>query len=274
MVYCYDLSQDKWTTLPPLSVRYFGVGQVASKVVAVGGKKKIDERATDEVLTYDERLQKWKQTIPPLPTARFASGVLSLRSALIVVGGRHTPSSYTDVVEVFRPDMFQWYSADPLPTPCSGLSLIANNDACYVLGGYRYLSRLNQALCASLKDLVLSAVPANQINNSAAGDSATVYAESAWKALPNVPCNQPTAADIAGSLLAVGGKKLTSGANGKEIYMYLPANNSWVYFCDLPTPQFCSAVAVLSSTEILVIGGYGDHDRMNSVSLGTLHFKI
>ena len=270
-VYCYNLSQDNWTTLPPLPVRYFALGQVEGNLIAVGGKKKLDQRATNEIYSYDERTRKWKQTIPPMTTARFSSGILSLQSALIVAGGRHTPSSYTDIVEVYRPDMFQWYISDPLPTACSGLSLIAIEDTCYALGGYKYLSRLNQALYAPLKDLVLNAVPANQTTS---GDGHCLDTQSAWKTLPNVPNTQPVAADLAGSLLAVGGKKPSTGANGKEIHMYLPAYNSWVYFSDLPAQQFGTAVAVLSSTEILVIGGYGNKDRMNCVALGTLHFKL
>ena len=38
IVYCYDPSQDKWTTLPPLSVCYFGLGQVNGELIAAGGK--------------------------------------------------------------------------------------------------------------------------------------------------------------------------------------------------------------------------------------------
>ena len=64
-VYCYDLAQDKWTTLPPLPVRWFGLGQVNGKLVAVGGWKRDRKGKTNEVYTYDERSQKWKQTIPP-----------------------------------------------------------------------------------------------------------------------------------------------------------------------------------------------------------------
>ena len=37
IVYCYGPSQDKWTTLPPLPVKYCGLGQVNGKLVAVGG---------------------------------------------------------------------------------------------------------------------------------------------------------------------------------------------------------------------------------------------
>ena len=82
LVYCYNPSQDKWTSLPPLSVRYFDLGQVNGKLIAVGGEKKGTENETSVVYTYDERSQKWKQTIPPMPTARWSPDVLSLQSAL------------------------------------------------------------------------------------------------------------------------------------------------------------------------------------------------
>jgi outer membrane protein assembly factor BamB len=90
-IYCYDPSRGKWTTLPPLPVKYFGLGQVDGKLVAVGGVKKIEEEETNKVHTYDERSRKWKQTIPPMPTARDSPGVLSLQSALVVANG-NTPS--------------------------------------------------------------------------------------------------------------------------------------------------------------------------------------
>ena len=94
IVCCYDPSQDKWTTLPSLPIRWFGLGQVNGKLVAVGGQNKIDKERTNKVHTYDERSRKWKQTIPPMPTARDSPGVLSLQSALVVAGG-DVPYSYS-----------------------------------------------------------------------------------------------------------------------------------------------------------------------------------
>ena len=49
MVFCYDPSEDKWTTLPPLTVRCFGLGQLDGELVAVGGVKKRDSEVTREV---------------------------------------------------------------------------------------------------------------------------------------------------------------------------------------------------------------------------------
>ena len=82
IVYSYDPSQDNWTTLPPLPVSWFGLGQVNGKLVAVGGENKGDNSTTNEVYTYDKRSKKWQQIIPPMPTARCWPDVLSLSQHL------------------------------------------------------------------------------------------------------------------------------------------------------------------------------------------------
>ena len=264
IVYCYDPSQDKWTTLPPLPVRWFGLGQVNGKLVAVGGRKKSSITA-NEVHTHDERSQKWKQTIPPVPTATWSPEVLSLQSALVVAGG-YTPSD-TAAVEIFKPDTSQWYRTDPLHRHCRDISLVAIGNTCYALGGYNG-SHLNQALYASVDDLLRNAVPANQTTHSGSSDT-----RSAWKMLPNTPTYQSAAAVLAGNLLAIGGLKTSEGGvNKKEVYMYSPSTNSWIYISDLPAPRYGTAVAVLSSTEILVIGGWSG-GYMNTVYKGTLHLN-
>ena len=266
-VYCYDISQGEWTTLLPLPVKWFGLGQVNGKLVAVGGRKKSNYDETNEVHTYDKRSQKWKQTIPPMSTARWSAGVLSLQSALVVAGGR--TSYYTSAVEIFKPDTSQWYRTDPLPTACVHIALVALGNTLYALGGYKDLSPLNQALSASVDDLLGNALPANQTAQSGSSDT-----QSAWKSLPDTPTYGPAAAVFAGNLLAVGGYKeapldLVVSPGIKEIYMYSPSTNSWIYISDLPAPRSRTTVSVLSSTEVLVIGGWAD-DRVNTVYKGTL----
>ena len=258
----YDPSQDKWTTLPPLPVRWFGLGQVNSKLVAVGGEKLqlSDHQPTNEVYMYDERSQKWKQTIPPMPTARWYPGVLSLQSALVVAGG------HTNRVEIFKPDTSQWYRTDPLPIARYHEFLVAIGNTCYALGGDGGLLHLNQALYASVDDLLGIAVSANQTTHSGSSDT-----QSAWKTLPNTPTYQPAAVVLAGNLLAIGGDETSEGegADMKEVYMYSPSTNSWIYISDLPAPRSSTTAALLSSTEVLVIGGYGG-GKVNTVYNGTL----
>ena len=267
VVYCYNPSQDDWTTLPPLHVRYFSLGQVNGQIVAIGGKKNNDSRS-NEVYTYDERSKKWKQTIPPMPTAKSSPGVLSLQSALVVAGGATSSKEYTAVVEIFKPDTSQWYTTDPLLTACCHASLVAIGNTYYALGGFKHPSNLNQVLCASVDDLLRNAIPASQATPSDSGDTRSV-----WKTLPDTPTYAPTATMLAGQLLTVGGMETSrGGTDKKEVYMYSPSANSWIYISDLPAPRSGTAVAVLSSTEILVIGGWSD-GRLRTVYKGTLHLN-
>ena len=198
-----------------------------------------------------------------MPTARDSPGVLSLQSALVVAGG-DTFFTYIDAVEIFKPDTSQWYRTDSLPRACFDISLVAIGNTCYALGGYGG-SFLNQALYASVDDLLGNAVPANQTTHSGSSDT-----QSAWKTLPKTPISGPAAAVLAGSLLAIGGDEIsTGGANMKAVYMYSPSTNSWIYISDLSAPRSHTAVAVLSSTEVLVIGGR-DGINVNTVYKGTL----
>ena len=269
IICCYDPSQDNWTTLPPLPVRYFGLGEVNGKLVAIGGRKKSDCRVTNVVYTFDERSNKWKRTIPPMPTARDFPGVLSFQSALVVVGGAFLIGSYADVVEIFKLDTLQWYTTDSLPTACSDISLTVIGSTCYALGGYNG-SPLNQTLYASVDDLLHKAVPANQTTHSR-GSSDTL---SAWKILATTPTYRPAAAVLAGGLLSIGGDETSNGgADQREVYVYSPSTHSWIYISDLPAPRSLPKAAVLSSTEILAIGGWCG-GRVNSVYKGTLQLKL
>ena len=273
IIYCYDPSQDTWTTLPPLPVKWIGLGQLNGKVVAVGGKRKSDGRRSNEIYSYDERTKKWKQTIPPMPTARHAPGVATIQSMLVVAGGSILTGTYTNVVEIFKSDTSQWYTTDPLPIACDDIPLVAIGNLCYALGGYETSSQLNQALCASADDLLRNAVLADQTAAQSSGCDCNTKSP-AWQPLPNTPNYEPTSAILANNLLAVGGREMpNAGAIKQEVYMYSPSTNSWIYFSDLPAPRHRAAVAILSSTEILVIGGWC-YGRVNTVHKGSLQCTL
>ena len=266
IVYCYDLLQENWTSLPPLPIRYFGLGQVGGRLVAIGGKKKNDDRKANDVYTYDERSNKWKQTIPPMPTARDNPGVLSLGTALIVAGG-DTLGGASDVVEIFKPDIAQWHTSNPLPTPCCELSLVAIGNTCYAIGGYTYPSYLAQALRASVDDLLQNAIP-TKARLIRTGD------QSPWMSLTDTPLYQPTATVLAGNLVAVGGKESSQGvADMKEIYIFSPSANSWIYVSDLPAPRSCSAAVHVSPVELLLVGGWCG-GSVSTVFKGTVHLNL
>ena len=256
--------------------------------MAVGGMSIMDSDTSNVVYTYNEQSKEWKQTIPPMPTGRILPSCLSLQSALIVAGG--VCDSFlmdgTNVVEIFKPDASQWYTANPLPTPCVAISLVEIGNTCYALGGFspQLLIRLNQSNFASVDDLLLNAIKSTPIRESDVDDNNKI--PSSWKELPYTPTFKPTGAVLFGNLIAAGGTVAK-----KEVYMFSPASNSWVYISDLPAPCHGAGVASLSPSDILVGGQNNDNHLLsvrvsslfnsprpmcgiNSVYKGTLKFKI
>ena len=265
-VFCYSPSEDTWTTLPPCPVRYFGLGQVRGKLVTVGGRKKSDGEITNEVYEFDEGTQTWKPSIPPMPTARHSPAVLSHHSALVVAGGKtgHTRNSRTKAVEVFREETSQWHTTEPLPFRWYDASSLLINNRWYLLGGGaegEYKS--NRALCAHVDLLLQRTLDGNRASTDSNG--------TVWEVLPNTPLYAPAAATFGTSLLAVGGTITSGSATHPQVTVdvYFPCTNTWINISDLPAPLVCAATAMLSPTELLIIGGF-NKGRLNKVYKGLL----
>ena len=138
---------------------------------------------------------------------------------------------------------------------------------CYALGGVgEAYTCLNQPHYAPVDDLLQNAKLACQYETH----------RSAWKRIADTPTYEPTTAGLAGKLLVIGGRNTSEGgADMKEVYMYSPSTNSWIYISGSFTMWSCTAaVAVLSSTESLVIGGWCGSDRVSTVFKGTLRLKV
>ena len=76
---------------------------------------------------------------------------------------------------------------------------------------------------------------------------------------------------LMGSLLIAGGGDSSIGeADRKEVYIYSPSTNSWIYISDLPAALSRTTLVELSSTEVLVIGGVTNGERVSTVYKGTL----
>ena len=269
-VFCYSPSENTWNTLPACDVCWFGLSQVRGKLVTVGGRKKSDRKVTNEVYEFDEVTHSWKQSIPPMPTARRSPAVLSHHSTLTVAGG-NTGHGRTAVVEVFREETSQWHTTEPLPFRwCDPSSLLISN-RWYLLGGSAEGEDYSNRTVSARVDLLLQkALPHDQASTDR--DSTN---NSAWEVLPNTPHYTPATATFGAALLAVGGTTTNEYPSNPQaaVHVYSPCTNAWIHISDLPAPRMWTATAMLSPTELLVIGGWNNRRRQNSVYKGLLRIE-
>ena len=189
-VFCYSPSEDTWNTLPACPVQYFGLGQLRGNLVTVGGIQK-SGGVTNEVYEFDGVTQSWKQTIPPMPTARRSPAVLSHHSTLTVAGGNTgiAYSARTSVVEIFIEETFQWHTTEPLPFRWRGASSLLVNNRWYLLGGgAEEETNSNRVVCAHVDLLLQKVLPHDKASTDR--DSTN---NSAWEVLPNTPHYAPAA---------------------------------------------------------------------------------
>ncbi len=259
-VHCYDPPQDVWSTLPRLPytslahahlpVRYFGLGEVKGELVAVGG---IDSFSRSNVVHVFSKGRNWKRTIPPMPTARYSSAVISLSTHLIVAGGQLDYGVFTDIVEIYNISTSQWSETDRLPYACRDQKGIVYNNTVYLMGGFDG-NHLNK-VCAAQVDKLISA--------DRQDDGSANKADSVWNTISNTPSYRPSPVTISDTLFAVGGKD--SDEATQRIYAYSSSMDSWLYVSDLPSPIAYPATVSLSPTECLMIGGLNNGKTQSTV---------
>ena len=261
----YDTKSDQWSVLPPCPVMNFGLGQLSGKLIAVGGCAKIESlsgllgscgvseinHSIGNVYTYDEESQQWENVIPPMPTPRALSNVVTCGSIFAACGG----VGKNRLVEVFKSKKKgKWFTGASLPDACSYTQVAVVNDRCYLGGGGLFISN-RFLMSASLPRLVQShTLPYCQKSS----EVSSAQHQPVW-----TKCQMPhygsALASMGEVLLALGGCKYpisnSSSLCNDDIHAYCPSTESWIKIGCLPH-ACCSATAEqLPSGEVLLIGG-------------------
>ena len=248
-VFEYSIEEDFWHTLPPVSVRLFGLGQLMEELLVVGGR--VDhQHISDRTYIFDRYTQLWRETAASLNTARFSPSILECESTIIVAGGvgkkGERELGIISSVEVLNPDTFEWVHTGDLPAPaCMSFSSPAVvGGTIYLLGGYMAqtaISASSHAHCSCPSSIF-----------SASGMKLDL-----WKRLPDVPYLQTTAVSLGGCLLTLGGTdKPYSEPVQQKIHAYDASTESWVGAGHLPYACCHCAAVALPNGELLLMGGW------------------
>jgi len=148
----------------------------------------------------------------------------------------------------------QWLTANSLPHPLSLASATVCGDRLYMLKAE--LDSRTQSLTCSLTDLLHSCQPPSVPSLGERLWRALSLADQrqVWQNVANVPVGWSTCTTINGQLLAVGGSDSSSDTTD-AVYRYNPTSNSWKVISHMPTARYCCLVAVLPSSELMVVGG-------------------
>ena len=244
-VYSYTLASDKWTKLPRCENERFGLAIVNNEVTTVGGCA-VGSKAVNSLASWYEGSllgwgAKWRELLPPMPTARVSPATATTPAHLIVAGGWTSPhiGEQLPTVEILDTNTLQWSSTSNLPKAMGYLHMI-------LCGEHLYLSEHSNTFSCSVEELLKSRKPASTNSNDGG---------SVWTKLEKIPAPYDASlATLRGQVLAIGGSDQFATPTG-AIHQYNRNTNSWSVIGEMPTPRARPLVAVLLSNELIAVGG-------------------
>ena len=268
-VFQYNASQNEWSHLPPHHMVGFAMAQFTGSLITVGGTMQNDT-ICGKVYRFQDKSQKWEEFLKPMPTGRAHLSVATTQSAIVASGGvtdvRGDKPVACATVEVFSSETSRWHTAEPLPVPCWGRTSTIIADTWYLLGGTGAVGKdITGVLYAPLATLVQNPLAVRRFTSPASHMLA-------WKTLPNTPLKNSAAASLSGNLLAVGGRSGKTTAS-HTVHVFFPITNSWVRVTtgDLLEPRYNCTTVLLSSNQMLVVGGFDDQRKISkTVFLGSI----
>ena len=258
----YNLSSRKWSNLPKCPYHYSSLAVINGQLTVIGGCKDMfkEDTHTSKLLS----LPGYKEIFPPMPTKRRSTTAVTSKEHLIVSGGATgiLGADRIITVEMMDTKSLVWSTVASLPHPHNFASGMICGDQLYMLGGLDDKGATKSMLTCSLTELLQSS-------------SSSSSSSSVWHRVADAPAYYSTCAAVNGELLAVGGCdkdfKPTSA-----IHQYNPTTNSWDLISNVPTARYRSLVAVLPTSEMLVVGGMIDqrHHAIDIAEVANIHLKL
>ena len=244
IVMTYDISTEKWATLPPYRTWDFAMTAINNQLVLVGGDEHGGGGKSKVIGVWDADSKQWTYPYPEMHTARAGCSAIVHNEWLVVVGGWSQGARLSSSVEVMNTHNKQWYAGPPTPLPWENMKIATVGDECYFMGGYTATSRFptNTVYSVSLSALTTGL------------NSSTIKGQKIWKEISGLPTTCSTPFSISGSLLAVGGED-KDGKTVTAIHLYQLDTGEWVKVGDLPTLRRNCTCAMIKDEEIVVAGG-------------------
>ena len=228
-VYKYEWDTDEWDQLPSCPNRNSGLVVINGELTAVGGWS---GSRTNTLVTLREK--EWVKEYPPMSVSRSdPATVITPGNYIIVVGG--FVGRWCSAVELLNLQRRQWFKLQDLPQPLPYPSAVLHDDQMHVIGegshGYR----------RSLPELT-STNPKVSVLQSRT---------TTWVALPLLPVEHATTANLCGQVVIVGGSRGSSAVSS----IHQLVDGQWAEVGTMAGGRRSCLVANRSPDEIIIVGG-------------------
>ena len=267
-VYYYQclMGRDKWSSLPKAPYVNFSLAIVNGFPTTIGGCKTVgSDQPTNTLLSLisEGTKKKWVESIPPMPTHRQESAVISTDHFIVVIGGRGIGGNRLSTVEVFKHDNKQWHVAGCLPLPLTRPTATICGDEIFVGSGSPSQGAVSKSVYCSTMSKLLSpyyTFPASSPRNACGRQ------HSAWREIAGIQADHFTLCNLSHKLVAVGGVEM-SHCISSAVSKYDSDKNKWEVVGHINHGRYLSLAATLGGDTMLVVGGLGASGKEGTTNL-------
>jgi hypothetical protein len=256
-VHVYSLSEKAWSLLPPAPQIYSQMVVVNGHLTLVGGCDADNWKVTNGISQWDSKKKKWTQDLKPMRAKRVRPATTVHKGFLIVAGG--LGEDLTRPLDSFEmTDLVKWeWVLIPklhLPKPLSCLEIIDKADTLYLAGGVDGAKMPSTAMwCVSSKEVIQAFESTNKKSKS---KNPSKQEECLWMERTPVPFLNATFVSGGSVPLCVGGTDSGQKGLSPNILAYSVSADKWALAGSLRVSRCHACVVTLSSTSLLVTGGY------------------
>ena len=256
-VYCYNMGSNRWKELPRPKQHYFVLLMIDGQLNVIGGEDSVTCSLCNKVSTFSETEKSWVTYYPNLLCARFKPGAVVHCDHVIVAGGQ-TSDGIADDIEILNWTQLplKWKRLKiRLPCPMFAMQFVVCEDQLYI-AGYMDSSATHKSVYQ-----VQASILASSLNQSLQIDNYP------WTKRPATPVARVGMASIYPPMIAGGSLK---GNLTSDVFVLDIHNRLWKKVASLTSPRANVAIATISNTTIMVIGGYSKGGSVEAAAESSL----
>ena len=225
----------------------FGVlHMLDDRLTIFGGSDPVTRKYYSKVTTYNNDTNTWHRQYPDMLNIRFKPGVITYHNYVIVLGGKSSPDTIHDSIEVMEyHNELQWKEISlHLPVPMWAIKPTISGDNIIIVGysdaGGRYTVNYQITI-----DEIISSLD-QPLSTGAVSTKWKKYSPATHWATATVPYSNPP-------VIVGGGSR--DYIPTPDIMLYDASKKSWRKVDSLTSARQNVGVALLNNSTIIVIGG-------------------
>ena len=263
-VYCYDIRSNQWKQLPRPGHRLGVIHMVDDKLTIFGGADSTTGKFHNKVTTYNSKTNSWYSCYPDMLHNRDRPGVTTSDDHVIVIGGKSSPDTTLDSIEVMNyHDQLQWKEVSlHLPVPMYAIKPTISGDYITIVG-YSHAGGRSSAYYQISTQEIISSLDQPLSTGAVTRQWQKLSVATHWDTA-TVPYSNPP--------VIIGGQShYNQGAvPTSDVFLYDSSKNLWKKVNSLTSARKHIGVALLNINTIIVIGGASGGKGVEAAKVSSL----